>query len=269
MGRGARLIGALTPYGISVSLLQRLSRAPRRDRCTTNPSAPSVCAETPSVPPRPLHLISPVPYICNGALRSAVFVVTSPSFSPPLHEDPRARPLCTMRLSLRLLALTATFELSSLVTAGPLGVSPRSLTKTLIFDAPGLSTSSGVTAQIRSYVYLKTPLDAVAKVFEAFASSIGSSIGDSLSNLEERIELFATLGLADQSVDVKVSGCSKATVSLGETPGLPNPGMQASTANLGTCSGAALAGVDADNSNVKFTVYPTAATGWGVISGIA
>ncbi|KAJ7930062.1 hypothetical protein B0H13DRAFT_1859202 [Mycena leptocephala] len=92
--------------------------------------------------------------------------------------------------------------------------------------------------------------------------TLGLDIGDDIDKVTSRLALLATLGLNGKAVTVDVNGCGdKATLQNTE-----DGGMAIQNLTLGACT-ETLTGV-ADSRKVNFTVFPSSADGFGIISDI-
>jgi phosphatidate phosphatase APP1 len=148
-------------------------------------------------------------------------------------------------------------------SAAPLSI-PDALETVLLFDAPAFETSTNTwAASQQAFVYLRKPVVApLVTAFSAFLDTLGISVGDSLTILESRLSLFAAIGLGSQKVTVTTSDCGDAVV-VGKTD---SSGMVDQEISL--CSGSAGTVQVAGSSNITATLFPAAATGFGVISDI-
>jgi phosphatidate phosphatase APP1 len=165
--------------------------------------------------------------------------------------------------AMKVPAIAAVVFALGAASAAPLDI-PDALDTVLLFDAPAFETSSNTwTASQQAFVYLRQPAVApLVTAFSAFLDTLGISVGDALSILESRLKLFAAIGLGSQEVSVTTSDCDGAVTAVGKTD---SSGMVDREISL--CSSNAATVVEVSD-NITATVFPSATTGFGVISDI-
>jgi len=181
-----------------------------------------------------------------------------------------------MRFSLSF--VTFTLAAVELAYALPRGYPARRdsvnlLDDVLVFDAPAFDdpTNPGNTlVQLQAYVSSRelsiTPLlDGVSGLLN---KTLGLDISGDLDTAASRLALFGTIGLSGKDVTVNVNGCGDAA----SLPTTASGGMAIQNVTLGACGTGDVTGTVAlssiDSRNVNFTVFPSSADGFGVISDI-
>jgi hypothetical protein len=173
-------------------------------------------------------------------------------------------------------ALTANAVPTRYTTPAERGLldSPGVLDNVLLFDAPAFpdpKNPANTIAQLQTYVSLRTPnLGLATGPIANLLESLGIDIGDSLTTLQDRVKLLASVGLPGKKVQINVPGCSQGgtlpSTSLSDL-GLANAGI-----SLGSCTTASqleATVVPGALDTRKFTasIFPSANSGFGVISG--
>ncbi|KAG6902734.1 hypothetical protein C0995_012398 [Termitomyces sp. Mi166 len=150
------------------------------------------------------------------------------------------------------------------------------LDEVLLFDAPAFpnpANPSNILVAQQAFVYLdQIDIDPIVSGVQAVLNSLGLNIGDSLTNVEERLKLFAAVGLPGKTVKVDVDGCSQQE-QLSGTSGLPDLGMALQNVSIGSCSAAKELSAKVklsflDTRTFSATVFPSPDSGFGVISDI-
>lgn len=142
----------------------------------------------------------------------------------------------------------------------------------LVFDAPAFddpANPGNTLVQLQAYVSSRElslePL--LSGISGLLNKTLGLDISNSTDRAAERLALFGTIPLSNKDVTVNVNGCGDAA-SLPPT----DSGMAIQNLTIGACNGTVstlgtvkLTGIDSRNTN--FTVFPSSADGFGVISG--
>jgi hypothetical protein len=144
----------------------------------------------------------------------------------------------------------------------------------LVFDAPAFddpANPGNTLVQLQAYVSTRQlNLGILSGLGSLLNKTLGLDIGDDIDKVTSRLALLATLGLNGKAVTVDVNGCGdKATLQNTEDGGMAiqNLTLGACTENSLTALGnVELTGV-ADSRKVNFTVFPSSADGFGIISG--
>ncbi|KAJ7780960.1 hypothetical protein B0H16DRAFT_1299237 [Mycena metata] len=142
----------------------------------------------------------------------------------------------------------------------------------LVFDAPAFddpANPGNTLVQLQAYVSSReldlTPL--LDSISGELNKTLGLDISKTLDRAASRLALFATLPLSGKDVTVNVDNCGN-SASLPSTLG----GMAIQNVTLGKCDDTDALGTVAlsssDSRNVNFTVFPSSADGFGVISDI-
>ncbi|KAJ7693763.1 hypothetical protein B0H14DRAFT_2651306 [Mycena olivaceomarginata] len=143
----------------------------------------------------------------------------------------------------------------------------------LVFDAPAFddpANPGNTLVQLQAYVSSRElslePL--LSGISGLLNKTLGLDISNSTDRAAERLALFGTIPLSNKDVTVNVNGCGDAA-SLPPT----DSGMAIQNLTIGACNGTVstlgtvkLTGIDSRNTN--FTVFPSSADGFGVISDI-
>ncbi|KAG5352894.1 hypothetical protein C0989_012284 [Termitomyces sp. Mn162] len=150
------------------------------------------------------------------------------------------------------------------------------LDEVILFDAPAFSDPSNPSNTLvaqQAFVYFhQTDIKPIVSGVQAVLNSLGLDIGNSLTNIEERLKLFAVAGLPYKTVKVEVKGCSR-QAQLSGTSGLPDLGISLQNVSMGSCIAAKelLARVKLsflDLRTFNGTIFPSPDSGYGVFSGI-
>lgn len=151
---------------------------------------------------------------------------------------------------------------------------PGILDNVLLFDAPAFpdpKNPANTIAEIQAYVSLRTPnLGLATGPITALLSSWGIEVGDKLATLQDRVKLIASVGLPGKKVQVRVSGCSQ-NGTLPSTS-VTDLGLASAGVSLGSCSSgrelqATIVPGALDSRQVTASIFPSANSGFGVISG--
>ncbi|KAJ7180379.1 hypothetical protein C8R43DRAFT_870531 [Mycena crocata] len=143
----------------------------------------------------------------------------------------------------------------------------------LIFDAPSFEDPANPgTTLVQLQAYVSTRQISISPLIDAISGllnkTLGLDIGDNVDKVTGRLALFATLGLSGKDVKVDVDGCG-ASAALQSTA---SGGMSIQNVTLGKCgAGKTVGKADLsviDTRDVPFTVFPSGADGFGVISDI-
>ncbi|KAH0585184.1 hypothetical protein H2248_008439 [Termitomyces sp. 'cryptogamus'] len=150
------------------------------------------------------------------------------------------------------------------------------LDEVILFDAPAFSDPSNPSNTLvaqQAFVYFhQTDIKPIVSGVQAVLNSLGLDIGNSLTNIEERLKLFAVAGLPYKTVKVEVKGCSR-QAQLSGTSGLPDLGISLQNVSMGSCIAAKelLARVKLsflDLRTFNGTIFPSPDSGYGVFSDI-
>jgi phosphatidate phosphatase APP1 len=173
---------------------------------------------------------------------------------------------------MKLSAAAALFALSA--SAAPLLGGIDLLDSVLLFDAPAFQTpsSDAWSASQRAFVFLRQPsLAPLTAAFSALLESMGIEVGDQLSTLEERLRLFAAIGLRSQEVAVTAGDCPGGATTVGETD---RSGMLEGTIPVCSAVGRgeeqevkAVLG-PLDNRDFSARLFPSPRTGFAVLSDV-
>ncbi|KAF7332304.1 DUF2183 domain-containing protein [Mycena kentingensis (nom. inval.)] len=146
------------------------------------------------------------------------------------------------------------------------------LNDVLVFDAPAFEdpANPGQTlVQLQAYVSTQKisagPLLSTIESF--FKDTVGLDVGDTVSDIADRIELVSTIGVSGKDVKFDVDGCSESAQLQPTGDG----GMATQNISLGTCgTETALGSVEMGplRSAVEFDIFPSGPDGFGVISDI-
>ncbi|KAG6896089.1 hypothetical protein C0992_010369 [Termitomyces sp. T32_za158] len=148
------------------------------------------------------------------------------------------------------------------------------LDNVLLFDAPAFPEPDNqlLVAQ-QAFVYLhQLDFSPIVSGVQAALNALGLDIGDSLTNVEERLKLFAAVGIPDKKVEMSVQGCNQ-PAHLQGTSGLPDLGMVLQNVSIGSCSASKELSAKVklsflDPRQISATVFPSTNSGYGVISDI-
>lgn len=144
----------------------------------------------------------------------------------------------------------------------------------ILFDAPAFQdpkNPNNLIASFRAFAY-KNLIDIsdVVDDLVGFIEGLGINVGNSLSILEDRVQLFGAIGLPWKEITVQVDGCP-AVANLVQTELFPNLGMLEQKINIGTCKSgpmnAAVVLESSDSRKFQGVIFPSPPTGFGVISG--
>ncbi|KAG6907793.1 hypothetical protein DXG01_007332 [Tephrocybe rancida] len=147
----------------------------------------------------------------------------------------------------------------------------------LLFDAPAFPDPTNpvnTLVALQTFVSLRQiDLGPLISGVEAAVKTLGLDVGDATSTVEERLKLFAAIGLPNKTVKVNVGGCSKQAQLLG-TSGLPDLGMALQNVSIGTCGAARELSSEVvvsslDSRTFGATVFSSPDSGFGVISGMS
>ncbi|KAG6856624.1 hypothetical protein H0H87_002374 [Tephrocybe sp. NHM501043] len=146
----------------------------------------------------------------------------------------------------------------------------------LLFDAPAFPDPANpvnTLVAFQTFVSLRSVnLSPLLSGVESALNSLGLDIGDAISTVEERLKLFAAIGLPGKTLTVDVGGCNKQAKLLG-TSGLPDLGMALQNVTIGACDKAKeltskVAVSSLDSRTFSATVFSSPDSGFGVISDI-
>ncbi|KAJ6539626.1 hypothetical protein B0H19DRAFT_961534 [Mycena capillaripes] len=186
-----------------------------------------------------------------------------------------------MRFTLSFLTLgLAAVEFAHALPRGYQQPSRRSsvniLDDVLVFDAPAFddpANPGNTLVQLQAYASTRelslAPL--LSGISDLLNKTLGLDLGDNGATAADRLALFGTIPLNGKQVKANVNGCATAA-SLPPTDG----GMAIQNLTLGACganfdSASALGKVSLsgiDSRDLNFTVFPSSADGFGVISDI-
>lgn len=135
-------------------------------------------------------------------------------------------------------------------------------------------------APLRTFVHLaQFDLSPLTQAFTNILEGLNVDIGDAANILEDRLALFAAIGLPGKKPDVNIAngGCSGDEIQLGTTDALPDLGMSETIIDIGGCASAladdvpAIATIDLpffDNRKFEATIFPSIPDGFGIISDV-
>lgn len=183
-----------------------------------------------------------------------------------------------MRFSLSFLTLgLAAVEFAHALPRGYQQPAQRSsvnvLDDVLVFDAPAFDDPAkpgNTLVQLQAYVSTRqisiAPL--LSGISDLLNKTLGLDISADIDRATSRLALFATIGLSGKEVSVNVDGCGNAA----SLPTTADGGMAIQNVTLGACGTADTLGTVSltsafDSRAVNFTVFPSSADGFGVISG--
>ncbi|KAJ7752752.1 hypothetical protein DFH07DRAFT_960400 [Mycena maculata] len=143
----------------------------------------------------------------------------------------------------------------------------------LVFDAPAFqdpANPGNTLVQLQAYTSTRqisiAPL--VSAVSDFVNKTLGLDISGDLDTAASRLALFGTIGLSGKVVTVNVDGCGNGAT----LPSTASGGMAIQNVTLGACGTADAIGnvslSSVDSRNLNFTVFPSSADGFGVISDI-
>ncbi|KAJ6618738.1 hypothetical protein B0H10DRAFT_1227777 [Mycena sp. CBHHK59/15] len=175
------------------------------------------------------------------------------------------------------------FVAASLAVAEVISALPRDheirssvdiLDSVLVFDAPAFedpAVPGNTLVELQAYVSTRElDLGPLLSGISSLLESIGLDIGDAIDTVADRLALFGTIGLSGKDVTAKLNGCSSPATLSATASG----GVTFRNVSVGACgsTGATILGKVSlsaiDSRNVDFTVFPSSATGFGVISDI-
>ncbi|KAJ7682511.1 hypothetical protein DFH06DRAFT_296308 [Mycena polygramma] len=152
----------------------------------------------------------------------------------------------------------------------------------LVFDAPAFddpANPGNTLVQLQAYVSTRQvdlgslgsllSSGPLAGISDLLNKTLGLDLGSSVDRAASRLALFATIPLSGKTVTVNVGGCGDAATLPGTDEGMAiqNVTLGACSANGTTTLGkVSLSSIDSRDAN--FTVFPSSATGFGVISDI-
>ncbi|KAJ6515591.1 hypothetical protein C8R45DRAFT_213040 [Mycena sanguinolenta] len=144
----------------------------------------------------------------------------------------------------------------------------------LLFDAPAFddpANPGNTLVQLQGYVATREisiqPL--LSGISNLLNQSLGLDISQDLATATSRLALFGTIPLSGKTITANVNGCGNA-VTLPPTDG----GMAIQNVSLGACASTGTTALGTvqlnsiDSRNINFTMFQSAADGFGVISDI-
>ncbi|KAJ7498653.1 hypothetical protein FB451DRAFT_5411 [Mycena latifolia] len=143
----------------------------------------------------------------------------------------------------------------------------------LVFDAPSFDDPANPgNSLVELQAYVSTRQISIGPLIDGIGSLLDSTLGLNISgNIDratERLALFATIGLSGKEVTVDVDGCGNPAT----LPSTASGGMAIQNVTVGACAATkSLGTVDMssiDSRKINFTVFPSSADGFGVISDI-
>lgn len=147
----------------------------------------------------------------------------------------------------------------------------------LVFDAPAFpdpAKPGNTLIQLQAFVSLRSiDLSAFTSAVEQGVNALGIDIGDGLSTLQQRTQLFSAVGVPGKDLTLNVEGCGQ-PVTLPPSSGLPDLGMTLKNVSAGRCENRGLLNAKVktslfDNRDIEATIFNSPDSGFGVISGMS